>query len=272
MLGPETAHSPNADDITAAYWVMLALAAVLVLAVNAALVFTLVRFRAARGAEPQRFRGRPRTQMRIAGVLGLGALALFVLGAVYTERAQDVEASGPAGLGDALQIRAVGQQWIWRYEYPAAESGNPPQSGTEVGESSDTQTGSIDSSGQPFAEVFSYEELVVPVDTTIDLAVESTDVEHRWWVPSLGGKIDAEPGKIHHTWFKADEEGVYEGQSAGFSGAAYAVMRTKVRVVGPEEYQAWVTQQGADIKAAQAAVQAQTAAGGPPGETAGASQ
>lgn len=254
MLGPETAHSPNADDITAAYWVMLALAAVLVLAVNAALVFMLIRFRAARGTEPRRFRGRPRTQMRIAGVLGLGAIALFVLGVVYTERAQDVEASGPAGLTDAnpLQIRAIGQQWIWRYEYPDTDSGS---------------TSPVPTTGS-FADVFSYEELVVPVDTTIDLAVESTDVEHRWWVPSLGGKVDAEPGKVHHTWFKADEEGVYDGQSAGFSGASYAVMRTQVRVVGPEEYQAWVTQQGADIKAAQAAVQAQIASGGPPGQTA----
>jgi cytochrome c oxidase subunit 2 len=252
LLGPETAHSPNADDITAAYWVMLALAAVLVLAVNAALVFMLVRFRAARGTEPRRFRGRPRTQMRVAGVLGLGAVALFVLGVVYTERAQDVEASGPAGLADAnpLQIRAIGQQWIWRYEYPDTDSGT---------------TSAVPTTGS-FADVFSYEELVVPVDTTIDLAVESTDVEHRWWVPSLGGKIDAEPGKINHTWFKADEVGVYDGQSAGFSGASYAVMRTKVRVVSPEEYQAWVAQQGADIKAAQAAVQAQIAA---PGQTAG---
>ena len=252
MLGPETAHSPNADDITAAYWVMLGLAAVLVLAINAALVFMLVRFRAARGTEPRRFRGRPRTQMRIAGVLGLGAIALFVLGVVSTERAKDVEASGPAGLTDAspLQIRAIGQQWIWRFEYPDSDSGAA---------SAVPATGS-------FADVFSYEELVVPVDTTIDLAVESTDVVHRWWVPSLGGKVDAEPGKVHHTWFKADEEGVYDGQSAGFSGASYAVMRAKVRVVGPEEYQAWVTQQGADIKAAQASVQAQIAA---PGETVG---
>ncbi|MGZ5312957.1 MAG: cytochrome c oxidase subunit II [Solirubrobacterales bacterium] len=258
MLGPEAAHSPNAEDIAAAYWVMLALAAALVLAVNAALVVMLVRFRAARGTEPRRLRGRPRTQARIAAVLGVVAVALFVLGVVYTERAQDVEASGPAGLTDAspLQINAVGQQWIWRYEYPDTDSGASSQ---------------VSSTSGTFADVFSYEELVVPVDTTIDLAVESTDVEHRWWVPSLGGKIDAIPGQVNHTWFKADEEGVFDGQSAGFSGASYPAMRTKVRVVGPEEYQAWIAKQGADIKAAQAAVQEQiAAAGGPPGQPEGA--
>jgi cytochrome c oxidase subunit II len=250
LLGLEQAHSPNAEDISNAYWVMLVLAGILIIGINAALVGVLVRFRGGRGREPRQVRGRGRTQARVAGGLGVLALALFVFGVVYTEKAKDVEASGPNGLAgaDPLHIRAVGQQWIWRYEYPGLESGNAAQSGTST---------------QSFSDVFSYGELVVPVDTTVELDVDSTDVVHRWWVPALGGKVDAVPGHLGHTWFRADEEGTFEGQSAGFSGASYAVMRTWVRVVSPEDYQAWVTKQAADIKAAQTAVQAQVGATAP---------
>ncbi len=271
MLGLETAHSPNAEDISTAYWVMLGLAAVLILAFNAALAMMLVRFRASRGAEPKRVRGRGRTQRRVAAVFAVLAVALFAFGVVVTREASDVEPSGPDGLAaansltaqrglslpeggpDPLTIRAVGQQWIWRYEYPSPEeAGNAPVSGSE-GPAVDT--GSVGSSAQSFADVFSYYDLVVPVDTTVKLDIESTDVVHRWWVPELGGKFDAVPGRPNSAWFRADEEGVYDGQSAAFSGVSYATMRTRVRVVTSRGYQAWLSEQAADIEEAQAAVQ-----------------
>jgi cytochrome c oxidase subunit II len=263
-LGLETAHSPNADDITAIYAVMLFLGTLFAVAVNAALIFCIVRFRATRGREPVRFRGQGRIQARAAAALAVAAIAIFIAGVVYTEKASDVEASGPNGLAatnslvaqeglslptgdvpDPLRIRAVGQQWIWRYEYPA------PDSGSGAPESTGAQT---------FADVFSYYELTVPVDTTVVVDVDSTDVVHRWWVPELGGKFDATPGRVNETWFKADEEGFYDGQSAAFSGASYAVMRTRVHVVSVPEYQAWLTKQAADIQAAQASVQQQLSA------------
>jgi cytochrome c oxidase subunit 2 len=274
LLGLETAHSPNAEDISTAYWVMLVLAGVLIVAVNAALVMMLLRFRASRGVEPRRIRGRGRTQGRVAAAFAVLAVALFAFGVVVTREASDVQPSGPDGLAaansltaqrglslpeggpDPLTIKAIGQQWIWRYEYPAPpEAGNPPASGTE--ETADT--GTVQPSAQSFAEVFSYYELVVPVDTTVKLDIESTDVVHRWWVPELGGKFDAVPGRPNSAWFRADEEGVYDGQSAAYSGVSYATMRTRVRVVSPEEYQAWVGEQAADIEEAQAAVQEELA-------------
>jgi cytochrome c oxidase subunit II len=95
----------------------------------------------------------------------------------------------------------------------------------------------------------------VPVDTTVHLQLESTDVVHRWWIPELGGKFDAVPGRGNQTWFRADEEGIYEGQSAAFSGPGYATMRARVRAVPVPEYEAWLEQQGDDIQAAQEAVQ-----------------
>ena len=109
-------------------------------------------------------------------------------------------------------IEATGQQWIWRYEYP---------DGT-----------------------FSYYELVVPVDTAIVVKLGSTDVVHRWWVPGLGGKFDAVPDQSNQTWFKADEEGSYDGASYQFSGASYAAMRTRVQALSVPEYEAWLDRSG----------------------------
>jgi cytochrome c oxidase subunit II len=252
---PESAHSPNAEELNALYWVMLIVAVALVVAINGVLIALALRFRARRGAEPRRLRSRGPAQALIAGAFAALAAILFVLGVVVTENSSEVEASGDDGLqastrvtaqrsltppsGDAtepLEVEASGQQWIWRYEYP---------DGT-----------------------FSYYELVVPVDTAVVVKLESTDVVHRWWVPGLGGKFDATPGQVNQTWFKADEMGTFEGASYQFSGAAYAAMRTAVRVVSVEEYEAWLARQASDIEAAQAFVQEQVASDTQPAEPA----
>jgi cytochrome c oxidase subunit 2 len=256
LLGPESAHSPNADDLNSLYWVMLAIAAVLVLAVNAALIALVMRFRADRGREARRLRSRRPVQAVVAVALAALAALVFVLGVVFTERASDVVPSGSEGLQasalrtaqrdiqppapaeDKLEVRASGQQWIWRYEYPDA--------------------------------TFSYYELVVPVDTTVIVNLDSTDVVHRWWVPGLGGKFDAVPDQSNRTWFRADQEGTYYGASYQFSGASYAAMRTEVRVVSVTEYQDWLKRQADDIQEAQTFVQEEVARRGASGTEAGA--
>jgi cytochrome c oxidase subunit II len=74
-------------------------------------------------------------------------------------------------------------------------------------------------------------------------------------VPGLSGKFDASPGESNQTWFKADEQGIFDGASYAFSGASYAVMRTRVRVVDVPTYQAWLEQQANGIQQAQQYVQ-----------------
>ncbi len=243
LIGPHAAHSPNADDMNTLYWVMLVIGLVLLVAINMALVAMVMRFRSARGREPRRLVVRRPAQLGTAGAFGLIVLLAFVLGIIETDSAKKVEASGPDGLQAAalttaqrsldlpvtnastapLQINACGQQWIWRYEYP---------DGT-----------------------YSYYELVVPVDTAVILHLCSTDVVHRWYVPGLSGKFDATPGESNSTWFKADRIGDYDGASYAFSGASYAVMRTRVHVVDVPTYQAWLEQQAAGIQQAQQFVQ-----------------
>jgi len=257
-LAPEAPHSPNADDLREAYSGMLIVAAMLAVAINAALIAAIVRFRAARGRTSAQVRGGRGVQARVGTMLAAIALAVFVFGVIFTVRARDVAPSGPEGLEASslrtaqlgaeppagapqpLEILVSGQQWVWRYEYP---------DGT-----------------------FSYYEMVVPVDTTVLLHIDSTDVTHRWWIPALGGKFDAVPGHMNETWFRADEEGIYEGQSAAFSGPSYPTMRARVRVVSVPEYQAWLDQQASAIQTAQEAIQGQAGAGGASQPSAGPSQ
>jgi cytochrome c oxidase subunit 2 len=216
-------HSPGTDQIDTLLWIGFAAAAILVVAVNAGLLYALRRYRAERGAEPRQITGGRRIQLRVGAVLAAFAAAILVLGIAYTDKAREAPATGATGLqvshSEPLRIEATGQQWLWRYSYPN--------------------------------EAFSYYKLVVPVDTAVELDLVSTDVVHTWDVPDLAGKRDAVPGKTNHVVFSADEEGTYFGQAATMSGQAYAAMRTEVEVVSPAEYESFIETQKEDIQAAQ---------------------
>jgi cytochrome c oxidase subunit 2 len=216
-------HSPGTDQIDTLLWIGFAVAVIAVIAINAALLYALGRFRAARGGRAEATTGGRRIQLRVAAVLTAFASVILVLSIVFTDRGNQTPTTGAAGLQAAsvepLRIEATGQQWLWRYDYPN--------------------------------ESFSYYKLVVPVDTAVELVLGSTDVVHTWDVPDLAGKHDAVPGEKNTFSFRADEEGIYMGQSATLSGQAYAAMRTEVQVVSPDEYEAFVETQKKDIQAAQ---------------------
>lgn len=216
-------HSPGTDQIDTLLLIGFVAAAIVVVAVNVALVAAVRRNRARRGAEPSQVSGSRRGQLRVGAVLTAFAAIVFVLSVVFTGKARETPVTGPAGLAseksEPLTIKATGQQWLWRYDYPNG--------------------------------AFSYYKLVVPVDTAVKLELLSTDVVHTWDVPDLSGKRDAVPGKTNKVVFSADEEGVYDGRSATLSGQAYAAMRTAVEVVSPQAYEDFLKQQKADIDAAQ---------------------
>jgi cytochrome c oxidase subunit 2 len=113
-------------------------------------------------------------------------------------------------------IKATGQQWIWRYNYPNGS--------------------------------FSYYKLVIPAHTEIEMKLQSTDVIHTWSVPDLAPKVDAVPGKTTPVYFRADAEGEFWGQSSTLSGQAYAPMRTAVEVVTPERFEEFIAEQQKDIR------------------------
>jgi cytochrome c oxidase subunit 2 len=92
--------------------------------------------------------------------------------------------------------------------------------------------------------------MVVPLGMTVILRITSDDVAHSWWIPALGGKMDAVPGYVNKTWFKATKVGTYRGQCAELCGRNHANMTARVRVVPFDEYRAWFDREAADIKLA----------------------
>jgi cytochrome c oxidase subunit 2 len=257
VISPEAPHSPNADDINTLYWIMLVVMVALIAVVNVALLSAIFRYRERRGREPRQLRGARRIQVRVSAVLAALAIASFVVSIVFTQKARNRAPTGPEGLqassatvtgsgaapigtstpppstgANPLEITATGQEWLWRYTYPNG--------------------------------AFSYYQLVVPVDTAVQLDLVSTDVIHGWYVPELGGKFNAVPGKTNRAWFRADETGSYTGRSSTFSGAAYAADRIKVDVVTPEQYQTFIDTQKSEIQDAQDTVVQQIQSGQTP--------
>ncbi|MBA2523724.1 MAG: hypothetical protein H0V25_10410 [Solirubrobacterales bacterium] len=241
VLAPDSPASSSASASRTAYIVMAVVTTLVVLAVIAALLRAL---RSGRGesAPERRTRGTRGVQRRVGIGLGLAVLVLFVVGVVFTERARDVSASQSGA--DPITIEVSGREWVWRYEYPEANT-------TSDGYSSDTP--------------YSYYDLYIPVDTPITLKVGSIDLLHTWWVPALARQVQAVPGDSTSVTFTADEVGTYEGRSTTFSGPGYTAMRTAVHVVEPDEYTAFLEQRSKDIQAARAAVQDQADNGTAPG-------
>jgi cytochrome c oxidase subunit 2 len=87
--------------------------------------------------------------------------------------------------------------------------------------------------------------LYVPVGAVVDLKVVATDVIHSWWIPALGGKIQAIPGRINHTWFQAEKAGTYAGQCAELCGVYHAAMLGRVVAESRAKYEAYVGAQAA---------------------------
>jgi cytochrome c oxidase subunit 2 len=216
-------QSPGTDQIDTLLWIGIAAATILMVAVTMALLYVARRFRSERGAEPRQLLSGRGLQFRVGGLLTLFAALLFILGVIFTDNARERPTTGEAGLaslkGEPLRIKATGQQWLWRYDYPNG--------------------------------AFSYYKLVVPTETAVELELLSTDVVHTRNVSDLARKADAVPGKTNRVYFTTDQEGTSEGSSATLSGQAYASMKTAVEVVSPEEYEDFVETQKEEIDAAE---------------------
>src|SRR4051812_20801273 len=212
-LSPESGGSPNADDIDTLYWIIFILGLIVFVGVMGTLLYSIIKFRARKGAVAAQIRGN--TRLEIGWTVG-AALILVVLAIVTFIFLPGIEnppnsdadgfqaanggilyASGPEKRlppnGKSLNVCVNGQQYIWRFTY--AEN----------------------CQNAPLSSVFSYEEMVVPTGTTVTLDINSQDVDHSWWIPQLGGKFDAIPGYTNHTWFKVPSNlagTVFSGQCA----------------------------------------------------------
>ncbi len=128
-----------------------------------------------------------------------------------------------------MTVKVTGHQWYWSYDYPA--SGFSFDS--YIKDPTDLKPGDI-------RQLAVDNEAVVPVNKTILVQVTATDVIHGFVVQSFGIRIDAVPGRLNETWFRADREGVYYGQCSKLCGEDHAYMPIAFRVVSDDEYKAWL--------------------------------
>jgi len=243
FITPKTGGSPNANQIHSLYLIILYIAAVVFVIVEGALVYSVYRFRAKKVRTAAQIHGN--TRLEVSWTIAAAAILLVLTVVTFIKLPSILNPpNSNAGFlessltqptppnGKKLVICVQGRQYIWRYVYG---------------------TGCLN---KAFALKlpYSYQEMVVPEHTTVVLAIQSTDVIHSWWVPSLGGKVDAVPGYTTYTWFKALHTGLFHGQCAQLCGVNHAAMTALVKVVTPAQYRAWTQQQQQSITKANSQV------------------
>ena len=208
---------PPAEAIASLGWVVGAIAFVILIGVEAALVWTAWRYRASRlSGPPGQLEGMTRLEIAWTAIPIVILAVVFVLmvGTMREISSSAVAAvtSGPA----ALRVRAIGWQWWWEFRYP-----------------------------RDGGETVTANELHIPVGAPVDLDLESHDVIHSFWVPELAGKMDLIPGRTNRLRLYAAHAGTYAGQCSEFCGVEHAWMRITVVADEPAEFARWLELQAA---------------------------
>ena len=217
QFAPVAPESTNAEGIRDSWlFVSIFVFGIFVL-VEGLLVAFIIRYRR---------RGRPRFEdgAPVHGATKLELMwtafpvvVLFLIGAfVFIELPGIKDVPQAAAGEEQLEIKVVGRQFYWQYEYPNG--------------------------------VIAIDQMRAPAGVPVSLEVTApdTDVIHSWWIPALGGKIDAIPGITNETWFRAEAEGTYSGQCAELCGLEHAQMLASVEVMSSEEFDAWLEQRRAE--------------------------
>jgi cytochrome c oxidase subunit 2 len=189
------------------------------------LVWVVLKFRASANPVPSKVHHN--TLLEVAWTI-IPVIILVVV-AVPSFRLLYREADIPKA---DVQIRAIGKQWFWTYEYPAANAGFTFDS---LGLSDDADK----KAGEP--RLLGVDNVVVvPVNKVVEIETTGADVIHSWALPQMGVKMDAVPGRLNHTWFKATQTGTFYGECSELCGARHAFMPIEVKVVTDAEYAAWL--------------------------------
>jgi cytochrome c oxidase subunit 2 len=195
-FGPEPAHSPNASRIADSYWLIAGFTGAIFLIVEGALIAFVVKYRSRgrrRTVEGAQVHGNTRLELiwTVIPVVMLCAIGVFVF--YKLPGISDVPA---ASAGNRVNVRVDARQFYWQFTYPDGQ--------VSIGD------------------------LHVPVGKVVDIELHGDDVIHSFWVPELGGKTDAIPGKTNHTWFQPDKTGVFLGRCAEMCGLYHAKMPIRV--------------------------------------------
>lgn len=223
QLGFQEAASPVMERIDGFHDFLLFVTGAICLFVLALLVICIVRFNARANPTPSKTSHNSVLEVVwiVIPILILAVIALPSLRLHYME----VE------LPEAdLTIKATGHQWYWEYAYP--DHGDFSFDALMLGDDERTE-------GQPRL-LATDAPVVVPVDATVRVLVTASDVLHSWAMPALGVKMDAVPGRLNETWFRATREGIYYGQCSELCGVGHAFMPIELHVVDRPTFDGWV--------------------------------
>jgi cytochrome c oxidase subunit II len=237
FITPKSGGSPNADSIATLYKIILYLAIVVFVVVEGALVYSVYKFRAKKSKIAAQIHGN--TRLEIGWTVGAAVILVVITVVTFVKLpsiitppntsangllSASLSAPNPPN-GKKITICVQGRQFIWRYTYGAQCDNN-------------AFNGKLP---------YSYQKMYAPMNTTVVLVIQSTDVIHSWWVPSLGGKVDAVPGYTTYTWFKSPKKALFHGNCAQLCGRNHAAMTALVQVMDPADYQAKLKQLSSQI-------------------------
>ena len=225
QLGMQDAGSPVMAEIIGFHNFVLWIITAITIFVLALLLIIIFRFNAR--ANPTPTRTTHNTPLEV--VWTIVPVIILVLIAIPSFRLLFTELDVPT---PDITVKATGKQWYWSYAYP--DNGNFEFDSLIVADKDlkpgDLRLLTVDN------------EMVVPVNKVVHVLVTGADVIHSFSVPSFGIKIDAVPGRINETWFKATTTGVFHGQCSQLCGKDHSFMPITVRVVNDSDFTAWVAQ------------------------------
>jgi cytochrome c oxidase subunit 2 len=223
-LGLQQSASPVMDDIVWFHDFLLWLIAAITLFVLVLLTIVVLRFNARSNPVPSRTTHNTAIEI----IWTVVPVLILVTVAVPSFRLLFYQLKVPPA---DVTVKVTGKQWFWSYSYPDSKF----EFDSLMLQDKDRKP------GQPRLLAVD-NEMVVPVNKVVKVLVTGADVIHSFAVPSFGIKIDAIPGRINETWFKAEREGMYYGQCSQLCGRDHAFMPIAVHVVSEKEYTAWLEQ------------------------------
>lgn len=226
QIGLQEAATPVMEDIISFHNFLMVIITVIVAFVTLLLAIVVLRFNAK--ANPVPSKTSHNTLLEIAWTV-IPVMILVVI-AIPSFRLLYKELVIPTA---DLTVKATGYQWYWGYEYP--DNGDISFDSNMVA-TEDLQP------GQPRL-LAADNPLVVPVDETVRVIVTGADVIHSFAMPSFGVKVDAIPGRLNETWFRAEKTGTYYGQCSELCGQSHAFMPIEIKVVTKEEFASWIESQ-----------------------------
>lgn len=231
--------TPVSQDIFHLHMTVFWLCVVIGIGVFSVMFYSIMYHRKSLGAKPAEFHSH--TWLEITWTI-IPAIILIIMAIPATKVFLNMNNNDK----EELNIKIVGYQWKWQYEY--LEDGIKFFSNLST--PIDQQENKAPKGEHYLREVDN--EVVVPIHKKIRFLITSNDVNHSWWVPDFGIKRDAIPGIINEGWAKIDKPGVYYGQCAELCGVKHAYMPIVIKAVSEQEYKDWVAKQKGGASQAEA--------------------